>query len=352
MLSSFGATRLPCALVSVVAATLAATAAIAQDKGPFYAGKQINLIVAGGAGGGYDLFARLFARHAGKHIPGQPSFVVKNNSAAYGLVAANTLYGNTDPDGLTIAALTSSVPLDPLLRTPGTKFDALKFGWLGSIGKQSAVCGVGANSPAKSIDELKTKEITVGSVGATSNSAVWPRVLNDLLGTKFKIVGGYPPGGGTQLALERGEIDGICGLAFSTFRVTRPQWLSPDSKDFKVLLQIQTGRHRSLPGVPSVIESVTDPTTKRVLELLILRQETGNPIAAPPGIPADRLSDLRRGFQATMADKDFVADAAKSQLEIEPLSAAEMEKLLAAAYGTPEPILDRVRALLAEPAEK
>ena len=269
-------------LPSLLAAVMASAPGHAQ---PFYAGKQISLIVAGGAGGGYDLFARVFSRHAGRHIPGQPVFVVKNNSAAYGLVAANTLYANTDPDGLTIAALTSSVPLDPLFATPGAKFDALKFGWLGSIAKQSAVCGVGARSAARTVGDLTSREITVGSVGATSNSAVWPRVLNDLLGTKFKIVGGYPPGGGTQLALERGEIDGICGLAFSTFRVTRPQWLTPGNKEFTVLLQIQMGRHPSLPDVPSVIESVGDPTIKRVLELLILREETGDPVAAPPASP-------------------------------------------------------------------
>jgi tripartite-type tricarboxylate transporter receptor subunit TctC len=323
-----------------------------QDKQSFFAGKQIALIVAGGAGGGYDLFARVYARHAGRHIPGEPVFVVKNNPAAYGLAAANTLYANTDPDGLTLAALTSSVPLDPLFRTAGARFDALKFGWLGSIGKQSAVCGVAAASRIRSVDDLRSTEIAVGSVGATSNSAVWPRVLNELMGTKFKIVGGYPPGGGTQLALERGEIEGICGLAFSTFRVTRPQWLVPGNKDFRVLLQIQMGRHPSLPDVPSVIEGVTDPTVKRVLELLILRQETGNPIAAPPGVPADRLEVLRAGFAATMADAEFLADAARSKLEIEPLSAADMEKLLASAYGSPEAVVERTRALLAEPAEK
>ena len=334
----------------LLALPFVAVPAHAQSVEQFYKGKQIVLVVAGGAGGGYDRFARLYGRYAGKHIPGNPTFVAKNNPAAFGLVAANTLFNNIEPDGLTIAALTSSIPLDPLFKRPGVQYDAQKLNWIGSIAKQSAVCGTGKHSAAQSVDAVKEKEVVVGAVGATSNGAVWPKVLNEVIGTKFKVVSGYPEGGGTQLALERGEIDGICGMSWSTFKITRPNWVR--DKQFKVLLQMQMGRHADLPNIPSVLEFVTDPDRKRVLELLILRQETGNPIAAPPGVPADRLEALRRGFDATMKDPEFLAEAAKEGLDIEPLTATEIDKLLASAYSTAPAIVERAKALVEDGGKK
>lgn len=322
----------------------------AQTVEQFYKGKQIVLVVAGGAGGGYDRIARLYGRHAGKHIPGNPGFVAKNNPAAFGLVAANTLFNNTDPDGLTVAALTSSIPLDPMFKRPGVQYDPRKLSWVGNIAKQSAVCGTGKHSPAQSVDALKSREVVVGAVGATSNGAVWPKVLNEMIGTRFKVVSGYPEGGGIQLALEKGEIDGICGLSWSTFKITRPNWVR--DKEFAMLLQMAMKRHPDLPNAPTVLELIEDTERKKVLELLIMRQETGNPIAAPPGVPADRLEALRRGFDATMKDPEFLSEAARERVDIEPLTAGEIENLIALAYSSPPATVDRAIALVEDGGKK
>lgn len=335
----------------VLAALLLADPAAAQTTGDspesFYNNRQITILIASGVGGGYDTYARAFARHASRHIPGHPGFVPKNLPAAGGIVAANTLYNAAERDGSVIAALTNGVPMDPLLGTSGVQFDALKLTWIGSIGKLQNVCATWHASPIKTIDDARKREVIVGAAGPTSNSAIVPKIVNALLGTQFKVITGYDPGAGIRLALEKGETEGICGLSWSTLKASNPDWVR-DHK-LNVFLQLAFDKHPELPDVPSAIDLITDDTDRRTLELILIRQETGRPIAAPPDVPADRLAALRKAFDATMADPRFLAEAEKLQMEVDPLSHDQVEALLKKAYSAPKPIVERAAALILPP---
>src|SRR5712671_8198588 len=203
--------------------TLAATAVLlaaatwpvstrAQTVEEFYRGKSVTMLVGSGAGGGYDTYARIFARHMSRHIPGNPNIIVKNMPAAAGLAAASTLYITADKDGSTIAAFTNGAAMDPLFGNASARYDAQKFGWLGSIGKLQNVCATWHRSEVKTIAAARAREVIVAAAGATSNTAIVPKTLNALVGTKFKVIAGYDTGAGLTLAVERGEAEGICGL--------------------------------------------------------------------------------------------------------------------------------------------
>ena len=337
------------ALLAIILAA-AACPAQADPVADFYRGKSITMLVASGVGGGYDTYARVFARYATKHIPGAPTIIAKNMPAAGGLAAASTLFNNADKDGLTMAALSNVVTLDPLFGNPGARFDALKMGWLGSIGKLQNVCATWHTSPVKTIEDARKREVITAGAGASSNTAVVPRMVNELLGTRFKVIAGYDPAGGLTMAVESGEAEGICGLSWSTIKASRPDWIA--GRKLNVILQMSMTRLPDLPDVPSALDLITDPQRKQVLELVLIRQETGRPFATPPGTPADRFAALRRAFDATMKDADFLADAERNQMEIEPLTGAEIDALLAKAYGSPRNIVAEAAALVDPPGAK
>jgi tripartite-type tricarboxylate transporter receptor subunit TctC len=336
--------------VTFAAAFLAAANAHAQTPEAFFRGRQITFLIGAGAGGGYDVYFRTFARHVVRHIPGNPTIVPKNMPAASGLAAANTLYTSADRDGATIAAFPNNIPMDPLFGNPGARYDAQKLNWLGSIGKLQNVCATWIASPIKTIGQAREREVIVAGAGATSNSVIMPRVLNTLMGTRFKVVAGYDPGSGMTLALESGETEGVCGLSWSTIKAARPHWIS-DHK-LNVLVQLGVAKLKELPNVPAALDLVTDPVKKQVLQLILIRQEPGRPVAAPPGVPADRLDVLRRAFEETMKDPEFLAEAEKLQLEIEPLSAHDIDKLLADAYAAPRAIVREAAELIEPPGQK
>src|SRR6266478_1480324 len=336
--------RLLFATISLLAAVALPISGAAQTVEQFYKGKSVTLIVGGGVGGGYDVYARTFARHMLKHIPGNPNIVPKNVPAAGGIAAANMLYGIAERDGSTIGAFPNNVPMDPLFNNPGARYDALKLNWLGSIGKLQNVCATWHTSPIKTIEATREREVIVAAAGAASNTAIMPKVLNALLGTKFKVITGYDPGIGLTMAIERGEAEGICGLSWSTMKASRPHWIA--DKLLNVIVQMGLEKLRDLPDVPSALDLVTDSGNRQVLELILIRQEAGRPFAAPPGVPADRLAALRRAFDATLADGEIRADADKAQLEIEPLTAGEIETLLALAYGAPKAIVQKAAAFV------
>jgi tripartite-type tricarboxylate transporter receptor subunit TctC len=335
-------TRIIMALLFAAAAWPAGTSG--QTVEEFYRNKSITMLVGGGAGGGYDTYARVFARHLSRHIPGNPNIIAKNMPAAAGLAAASTLYSAADKDGSTIAAFTNGAAMDPLFGNAGARYDAQKFNWLGSIGKLQNVCATWHRSEVKTIAAARAREVIVAAAGATSNTAIVPKTLNALLGTKFKVIAGYDTGAGLTLAVERGEAEGICGLSWSTIKASRPHWIT--DKLLNVIVQMGLTKLPDLPDVPSALDLVGDMESRQVLELILIRQEAGRPFAAPPGVPADRLTALRRAFDATLADGEFRADAQKAQLEIEPLTAVEIETLLAKAYGAPKTIVQKAAALV------
>jgi tripartite-type tricarboxylate transporter receptor subunit TctC len=322
----------------------------AEPVEDFYRGKQIVMLVASGVGGGYDTYARVFARHVGAHIPGNPAIVPKNLPAAGGLAAANTLYSVSAKDGLTIAALTNGVAMDPLFGNPGARFDALKFNWIGSIGKLQNICATWVASPIKTVEAARSREVTVAAAGPSSNTVIVPNVLNALAGTRFKVVPGYEPGAGMNLAVERGEVEGVCGLSWSTIKASRPDWILGNK--LHVLVQMAFDRLPELPDTPSALDLVSDAAARQVLELILSRQEMGRPLAAPPGVPAERIAVLRAAFDATMRDPEFLAEAQRFRMELDPLSADEIGRKLAGAYGAAAEVVRRAAALVQPPGRK
>ena len=335
--------------IGIAAGLFAATIcgpAFAQD---FYKDKQISMLVASGVGGGYDVYARALGRHMPKHIPGSPVFVARNMPTAGGLTAANTLYNTSERDGTVIAALTNGVPMDPLFGVREAKFDGRKFSWIGSMGKLQNVCATWHESPIRTVADALKREVVVGASGPTSNSSIMPRIANEILGTKFRVITGYDPSSGLNKALESGEVEGICGLGWSTLTASRPDWVR-DNK-LHVLVQFGFDKLPDLPNTPSALDLVSDPEKRAILEFILVRQETGRPILAPPDVPADRMAILRKAFDATMRDADFLTEAKKLQLDIDPLDATAVEKLLANAYAAPRNVVDAAARLVTAPGK-
>jgi hypothetical protein len=240
--------------------------------------------------------------------------------------------------------------MDPLFGNPGARFDARKLGWIGSIGKLQNVCATWHESPIRTVAAAREREVVVAAAGATSNTAIVPRVLNTLLGTRFKIVAGYDPGAGLNLALESREVEGICGLSWSTLKASRPDWIR--ERKLNVILQMALEKLPELAEVPSALDLVADSAARKVLELILIRQEMGRPLVAPPGVPAERLAALRDAFAATMKDADFRAEAQRLLLEIDPLDGEAIAKLLAGAYAAPRAVVVRAATLVEPGARK
>jgi tripartite-type tricarboxylate transporter receptor subunit TctC len=316
----------------------------------FYKSKDLSFIVASGAGGGYDVYTRVFARTFNQHIPGHPNIVVRNMPGASGLRATNYLYNSAAKDGSEIGMLYNTNSLEPLLGNAAAHYDPLKMGWVGSIGKLQNICVTWHTSPVKTLADLKQHpDLTVAATGATGNSATMPRILNDVLGTNIKVIVGYSTSG-QRLALERGEVQGVCGLGYSTLAASNPEWIS--GHEINILAQV--GLHpdtRNMPNVPMVLDSVKDPKKKQVLELLLIRQEWGRPIATPPNVPGDRLSALQTAFDATMKDPKFIKDAAQAKLEVEPLTGKDIEGLLHRAYSYPKDVVQAAAKLVGAPKQ-
>lgn len=323
---------------------LSAPPAAAQSVADFYKAHPITMLVGSGAGGGYDVYARAFAGILTRHIPGRPDIIAKNMPAAAGLAAASTLYTSAARDGTVIAALTNGAPMGPLFGDPGAHYDPMRFGWLGSIGKLENVCATWHTSPVKTIAQAQAHPVVVAAAGASSNTAIVPKMLNELIGTRFKVIAGYDPASGLTMALEGGEAEGVCGLSWSTIKASRPRWASAHM--LNVLVQLGLTKLRDLPDVPSALDLVSEPQNKQVMTLILMRQEAGRPFAAPPDIPADRLAALRQAFADTLRDPDFVGQAQKLQLEIDPISAEAITRLLKQAYAVPKPIVQRAGTLV------
>ena len=332
------------AFFAVAAQPVFAQSVQAQSVEDFYKSTPITMLVGSGAGGGYDVYARTFARFWTNHIPGHPNIIPKNMPAAAGLAAASTLYNGAERDGSVVGAFTNGAAMDPLFGNPGARYDGLQFNWLGSIGKLENVCFSWHLSPVKTVADARSRDVIVAAAGATSNSAIVPKMLNTLIGTRFKVVSGYDPSSGLTMAVERGEADGICGLSWSTIKASRPHWIADNL--INVFVQGLAKLRMICLDVPSALDLVEDAQSRQVLELILIRQEAGRPFAAPPGTPGDRVAALGKAFDDTLTDPDFIAEAAKAQLEIEPMNGAAIAKMLARAYAAPKDIVERAAALV------
>ncbi len=313
--------------------------ACAQSVADFYSHTPLTMIVGSGVSGGYDLYARLFARYYTNHIPGHPTIVVKNQPGAGGLTNMNYMFHNAPHDGSEIAATFNTIALMPLYGDADAQFDPRKFNWIGSIGKQQAVCVTWHTVPIKTLDDARKQEVLVSSTGRNSTPAIFPRILNALFGTKFKIISGYSTSE-MRLALEKGEVQGICGLAWQTLQSSSPAWIA--NNDLIVLLQMGLVKDKDLPDVPLALDLLSKPEDKAFFRLAVLPGEFGRPFVAPPGIPADRLEALRKAFNETMTDPEFVAAATKAEMIVDPLDGGQIQALLNEAYSAPKDVRDKV----------
>jgi tripartite-type tricarboxylate transporter receptor subunit TctC len=332
------------AAVAVAFAALRTPMANAQSAAEFYTGKSVDMQIGYSVGGGYDLYARLVARHLGRHIPGHPTIVPKNMEGAGSLRLANWLYSAAPRDGTVIGATSRGAAFDPLLNQSGARFDASKFSWIGSANDEVSVCVALQSSGIAKFEDLLTKPLTVGSTGAADDTYQLPTIVNAVLGTKFKVVTGYPGGNDVSLALERGEVEGRCGWSWSSIKATRPDWIA--SKKIIVLVQMSLSKHPDLPDVPLIMDLARTDEQRQIFKLFCARQVMGRPFLAPPGLPADRLTALREAFDATMTDKEFLGDAEQSKFEINPVSGERLEALVDEIYQTPPEVTKKAAAIL------
>jgi tripartite-type tricarboxylate transporter receptor subunit TctC len=332
----------PAAVLAIFGASVAA--AHAQGAAEFYRGKSIDLDIGYSVGGGYDLYARLIARRLGQHVPGNPTVVPKNMEGAGSLRLANYLYAAAPRDGTVIGAISRGAAFDPLLNEQGARFDASKFSWIGSANNEVSVCVALTSSGITKFDDLFSKPLTIGSTGAADDTYQFPALVNAVLGTKFKIVTGYPGGNDVSLAIERGEVQGRCGWSWSSIKTTRLNWVR--NKRIVVLVQMSLSKHPDLPDVPLIMDLAKSDEQRQIFKMIFARQTMGRPYAAPPGMPAERLAALRKAFMDTMTDKEFLDEAEQSKFEINPVDGQELEALVKEVYRTPPEVAKKAAAMV------
>jgi tripartite-type tricarboxylate transporter receptor subunit TctC len=331
--------RVAALLLTFAPMSLAQPAAYAQSPAEFYKGRNVELYIGYSVGGAYDLYARVLARHLSKHIPGSPTIIPKNMEGAGSLRLANWLYNVGAKDGSVLATIGRGTAFDPLLGSKGAQFRADKFTWIGSANNEVSVCVAWKTSGITDFEDMLSRELIVGGTGQAADTDQFPRILNGVLGTKFRIVTGYPGGNDVTLAMERGEVKGRCGWSWSSVLSTHKRWI--EDKSITVLVQLSLNKHPDLPDVPLVMDFAKSEDQQQMFKLIFARQVMGRPYLAPPDVPKDRAEALRKAFMDTMKDNEFLADAEKSQLEINPVDGAEVEKLVKELYQTPKPLADK-----------
>jgi tripartite-type tricarboxylate transporter receptor subunit TctC len=323
-----------------------APATAADSVESFYQGRTLTMVISYTAGGGYDLYARLLARHLSKHIPGHPTIVPENMPGAGGLRASNYLYAVAPKDGTVIGTFSRSIPTMPLLGTTSANFDGRKFSWIGSMSSDTSMCLTGGASPVKTFGDMLTKPVVMGGQNAAADSDIYARLYNKVFGTKIKLVSGYPGTNDITLAMLRGEVDGICGLSWGTIKVAHPEWLRDISVNF--LAQAALKKDPELPDVPLALDLIGDPVKRKVLYLLFAPQAMGRPFAAPPGIPDDRKAALTRAFDEAMKDPELLAEAANEKMDIAPITGHEIDALLAELYALPPEVTVQAAKAIAD----
>ena len=338
------------ALACLLSASPLAAAQNAVEQ--FYKGKQISVIVGSSSGGGYDTYARLLARHFGSAMPGNPMVVVQNMSGAGSNRAAGYIYSVAPKDGTAAAAIFPGAVLQPLLSDVPVSHDPNKLIYLGSANSDVYVCYVRSDAAVQTYKDMLTKELIVGASNPGATTYDLPLLLNSVLGTKFRIVTGYPGSREITLALERGEVQGACGIGWTGIEAMHPDWFAKDT--IRVLVQLSTKGHDDLNkrGVPRAEELAQSEDDKKVIQLVFSQGIFGRPFVLPPGVPADRVAALRKAFVLALNDKTLRAEADKMQLDVDPVSGDELQKLVADLYDTPARLVERARQALTEKAQR
>ena len=326
-------------LVPVLAVLLAAAAspAHADSVEDFYKGRNVTVLIGYSPGGSYDAAGRVLARYMGRYIPGNPSLVPQNMPGAGTLNLVNYLYNVSPKDGSAFGIFARGMAMEPLIGGTNAKFDATKLSWIGSAANEISLCATYQTSPVKSWNDALTKDFTVAGNGSGSDPDVFANVLRNLFGVKDRLISGFPGSSEISLAMERGEVDGRCGWSWSSIKAEKAQWLAEHKLNLIVQLALQ--KAPDLPNVPLITELATNDRQRQILKLIFSRQTMGRPFAGPPGIPAERAEALRRAFDLTMKDPEFLAEAEKRGLEINPVSGHDLEKLITELYQTPKDIV-------------
>jgi tripartite-type tricarboxylate transporter receptor subunit TctC len=291
-------------------------------------------VVGYAVGGGYDVYARLLARHISRHIPGNPTVIVQNMPGAGSLTAANQLYNVLPKDGTYMGLLQRGVFSAKWTNPQGVRFDLTKFNWVGNLSSETAVVIAWHTTPFYKIEDVMKQEMLVGGTGPHIDTETTPRMLNALIGTKFKIISGYPGTTDAVLAMERGEVQGMGDWSWSNVKTRRPDFLR--DKKIRVLLQVATEKLPDLPDVPLAMDYVKTPEDRQVMELFLAQKSAARPVVAAPGIPADRVAAIRAAFDKMIVDPEFLKDAQNAKLEIDPAPAAAIEKVIKIFAATSE----------------
>ena len=322
--------------------------AVADDAAvaSFYKGKNITILVGSSAGGGYDTYARLVARHMSKHMPGNPTVIVSNMPGAGSNVAANFIYNAAPKDGTMIGALYGGSPLEPLIGTTPVQHDPSKSQFLGSANNDVYVCVARKDAPAKSIEDVLKMELLAGA-STSSSTSDFPAILNAVIGTKFKMVLGYPGSREIGLAIDKGEVLSACGFAWPSISVTNAGWFG-EKGTMRVILQTHVKGHAELNamGVPNAMSYAKTDEQRAMLELFFAQQVFGRPYVVAPQVPKDRVEALRKAFWATLKDPELLADAKRANLEVDPVSADDVQALIAKIYASPREITEKIKKAL------
>ncbi len=319
--------------------------ASAQPADNFYKNRQVRLIIGANSGSSFDAYGRLLAAHLGRHIPGNPTIVPSNMPGASGITSAAYLYQAAPQDGSVIGTFNDNMPLRQVLEPEAVRFDLKGFNWLGAMGNSVAALITWHASGVKTLDDAKTKTVVLGALGNDGGNAVYPQLLNKYLGTKFKLVLGYPGGNTLQLAMERGEIDGRGAVVWSGFKAGWPHWIA--EKKVNVLVQVGLAKDKDLPDVPLLIDLAKTRQERAVFQFLSSNTAVGFPVVAPPGVPAARIAILRKALAETMNDPTFLRDAERQRLPVQFTAGEEVQKIVQGLVSTSPDVIATLKQSLA-----
>jgi tripartite-type tricarboxylate transporter receptor subunit TctC len=331
--------------MAAIVLALGASSAQAQPAGDLFRGSEITILIGAGAGGGADTYARLLARHFGRHLPGNPSVVAKNMPGAGGLRLANHIFNVAAKDGSELGIFLPATALEPLFGNPGAKFETAKFSWIGNMDSDATVCYAGRQTGIKTWQDLKNRrETTFGASGPSSTASIQTKVTGELLGVKTRMIHGYQGTRTSLLAIQRGELDGACGIYMSTVRSQFAREV--ESGDAVVWIVADRKRVKEFPQVPTIFELVKTDADRNLAELIFGQNPLARPIVAPPGLSPERTAALRKGLMAALADPALLAEARKTKLEITPMSGEDTQRNFQAFYALPRSVVDRAKAIV------
>ncbi|HZO48087.1 MAG TPA: hypothetical protein VFB68_19480 [Xanthobacteraceae bacterium] len=329
--------------ITLAAASTLATSSPALAQEPNFAGRNVTMLIGFGPGGGYDQWGRVVARHIGKHLPGKPNVVPQNMPGGGSFNAANHIFTVAPKDGSVMAIVARDAPLGPISGLGGARFDPLKMTWLGTPTTETNVCFMHNRAKVKTFDDLLQQEAIIGNTGVGTGTYTYPRAMNGLLGTKFKLISGFPSSSDVILAIDRGEVDGVCESYDSAYS-KRPDWF--DKRIVNVLFQAGVEPNPEVKNAPFLFDLIKNAEHKQALEFLYAGQGIGRPFVAPPDMSPAVTKVVRDAFAATMKDPEFIADAKKMKLDVHPEDGAKLEALIRRIYATPKNVVDQVSALI------